>query len=60
MKLRMVASGLALILLTASLASAKDTPDKKREKARKMADATLEDLYKLQPTSKEAVQKAAG
>ena len=60
MKFRIIASSLALILLAGSLASAKDTPDKKREKARKMASQTLTDLYKLEPTSHELVQKAAG
>ena len=46
--------------LAAGFASAKDSPDKEREKIRKMADATLNDLYKLQPESKAAVQKSAG
>jgi lipid-binding SYLF domain-containing protein len=47
-------------LLAAGLASAKDSPDKQREKTRKMALATLKDLYKLQPSSKEGIEKAAG
>jgi lipid-binding SYLF domain-containing protein len=60
MRFRIIASGLAVILLTVGLASAGDSPDKKREKTRKMAAATLEDLYKLQPTSRDAIQKSAG
>jgi lipid-binding SYLF domain-containing protein len=60
MKFKIVASSLGLILLAAGLASAGDSPDKKREKARKMADQTLQELYKLQPTSQAAIQKSAG
>jgi lipid-binding SYLF domain-containing protein len=51
---------LNLTLLTAVLASAKDSPNEQREKIRKMAVATLTDLYKLQPASQAAVQKSAG
>jgi len=43
MKFRMIAAGLALILLAAGLASAGDSPDQKREKSRKMAAQTLQD-----------------
>jgi lipid-binding SYLF domain-containing protein len=60
MKARMIVSSLAVILVAASVAGAKDTPDQKRGKTRKMAAQTLEDLYKLQPTSRELVQKSAG
>jgi lipid-binding SYLF domain-containing protein len=60
MRLKTVASFLAVILLTADFASAGDSPDDKREKTRKMAATTLEELYKLQPTSREAIQKSAG
>jgi lipid-binding SYLF domain-containing protein len=60
MRFRIVASSLAVILLAAGFASAGDSPDKTREKTRKMAAATLDDLYKLQPTSREAIQKSAG
>jgi len=49
-----------LTLLTAGLATAKDSPDQKREKIRKMAAATLKDLYKLQPDAQATVQKSAG
>ena len=60
MKFRMIASALAVILLATGLASAGDSPDKKREKTRKMADQTLQELYKLQPTAQAAIQKSAG
>jgi lipid-binding SYLF domain-containing protein len=51
---------LAIAALTAGLSVAKNSPDQEREKIRKMADATLTDLYKLQPASRTAVQKSAG
>jgi len=60
MRLRMIASSLAVILLATNLATAGDSPDKKREKTRKMAAETLQDLYKLQPTAQAAIQKSAG
>ena len=60
MRFRMIASTLAVILLATGLASAGDSPDQKREKTRKMADQTLQELYKLQPTAQAAIQKAAG
>src|SRR5947209_12940714 len=60
MKFRIFVSTLAVILLAGGLASAKDTPVQKREKSRKMAAQTLDDLYKLQPTSRELIKKSAG
>ena len=60
MILKRAAVLLSLTLLTAVLANAKDKPDEQREKIRKMAASTLEDLYKLQPTSKELIRNAAG
>ena len=60
MRFRIIASSLAVILLASGLASAGDSPDKKREKTRKMADQTLQDLYKLEPTAQAAIQKSAG
>ncbi|PWT85803.1 MAG: hypothetical protein C5B58_02455 [Acidobacteria bacterium] len=59
MKLRIVAV-LAVTLLAAGLSSAKDSPDQKREKTRKMAAQTLQDLYKMEPTSRGAIEKSAG
>ena len=60
MRFRIITSSLAVILLAAGLASAGDSPDKKREKTRKMADETLQDLYKVEPTAQAVIQKAAG
>src|SRR6516164_11352141 len=60
MRFRILAPILAATLLAASLSSAKDSPEQKREKTRKMAAQTLQDLYKLQPTSQAAIQKSAG
>jgi lipid-binding SYLF domain-containing protein len=60
MKIRRIASGLAVILLAVNFASAKDTPDQKRDKTRKMATKTLQELYKLEPAARGAIQKSAG
>lgn len=60
MRFRLVAPVLAVTLLAAGLSSAKDSPDQKREKSRKMAAQTLEDLYKVQPTARAAIRKSAG
>ncbi len=60
MRLRIIASSLAVILMAGGFAKAGDSPDEKREKTRKMATATLDDLYKLQPESREAIKKSAG
>lgn len=60
MKFRSIASSLAAILLVAGLASAGESPDQKKEKTRKMAAQTLQDLYKLQPSSKAAIEKSTG
>jgi lipid-binding SYLF domain-containing protein len=59
MKLRMIASSLAVVLLVTSSAFA-DSPDEKKDKTRKMATQTLQDLYKLQPLAQGAISKAAG
>ena len=60
MKFHRTARFLVVTLLAAGMSLAKDTPDQQREKIRKMASATLADLYKLQPASQAAVQKSAG
>src|SRR5213078_2920810 len=60
MKLKTIASVLSAIVLAGGLANAKDSPDKQREKIRKMATTTLEDLHKLQPSSRKLIQKSAG
>ena len=60
MKFRIIASSLAVIFLASGLASAGDSPEKKREKTRKMAAQTLQDLYKMEPKAQAAIQKSAG
>jgi lipid-binding SYLF domain-containing protein len=60
MRLKIIYSALALILLATGLSSATDKNEEKRDKTRKMASQTLEDLYKLQPTAKAAIEKSAG
>ena len=60
MRLRIIVSSVALILLAGGLARAWDSPEEKKEKTRKMAAETLQDLYKLQPSAQEAIQKSAG
>src|SRR5688572_27493490 len=60
MKSRIVAVFLAAITIAAGISSAKDSPDQKREKTRKMASSTLSELYKLQPSARAAIQKSAG
>ena len=60
MKFGRIVALLAIGSLTGGLLVAKDTPDQEREKIRKMAAATLKDLYKLQPASQTAVQNSAG
>jgi lipid-binding SYLF domain-containing protein len=60
MKFRVIASSLAVLLLAGGLAWAGDSPDQKRDKTRKMAAQTLQDLYKAQPTAQGAIQKSAG
>jgi lipid-binding SYLF domain-containing protein len=60
MKFQMVISSVMVSFLTAGLCSAGDTPDQKREKIRKMADETLNELYKDQPAAKGAIQTSVG
>jgi lipid-binding SYLF domain-containing protein len=60
MKFRMLTSIVAVILLAATVATAGDSPDKKRDKTRKMASQTLQDLYKMEPSAKAEIEKSAG
>src|SRR5579862_2520994 len=53
MKFRMISAMLAVVILSAGTCLAKDDNEKKREKTHK-------ELYKLEPPSKEAIQKSAG
>jgi lipid-binding SYLF domain-containing protein len=60
MRLKIIFSIVVVSLLATSFAMAADDNAKDREKIEKMAAQTLQDLYKLEPASKAAVQKAAG
>jgi lipid-binding SYLF domain-containing protein len=60
MRFKVIACIPALGLLSAVAHGAEDDNEKKREKSRKMATQTLQDLYKLQPTAKAAVGDSAG
>jgi len=60
MKVRLIASSFAMILLAVTLANAGDTPDQKRDKTRKMASQTLQDLYKMEPKAQAEIQSSAG
>ncbi|MBV8570418.1 MAG: hypothetical protein JO319_07385, partial [Acidobacteriaceae bacterium] len=55
-----VPSVIGLTLLLAGLSSAGESPDQQRDKTRKMAAQTLDDLYKMQPSAREAIEKSAG
>jgi hypothetical protein len=59
MRAKMIASSLALTMLSAVMCVAADD-NEKRQKTRKMAAQTLQDLYKLEPTSQTAIQKSPG
>jgi lipid-binding SYLF domain-containing protein len=60
MRFKTIALMLAVAMLSVSTCVAADDAEKKRDKTRKMAEQTLQDLYKLQPTSQAAIQKAVG
>jgi hypothetical protein len=60
MKFKMIASILAVVLLSSSTRIAADDNEEKRQKTRKMAAEALQDLYKPEPTAQAAIQKAAG
>jgi lipid-binding SYLF domain-containing protein len=60
MRFKIIASILAVTLLTVAAYGGEDDNEKKRQKTRKMAAEALQDLYKLEPTSQAAIQKAAG
>ena len=51
MRPKIIVHCLAVVLLAAVVLSAADKNDEKRDKTRKMAAQTLQDLYKLQPTA---------
>jgi len=60
MKFKMIASLLAFALFSAGALSAKDDTAEKKAKSRKMADKTLQELYKLKPGAKGEIHKSAG
>jgi lipid-binding SYLF domain-containing protein len=60
MKFKMIASMLVLALLSASTCVRADDDEKKREKNRKTSAEVLTALYKAEPASKAAIEKAAG
>jgi lipid-binding SYLF domain-containing protein len=60
MKFKMISAILAVAFLSTSACFAKDDNEKKREKTHKMANQTLKELHKLEPTSTDAIQKSAG
>ena len=51
---------IVVTLLAAGITTASETNEQKRDNIRKMASETLDQLYKLQPDSKAAIQKSAG
>jgi lipid-binding SYLF domain-containing protein len=60
MRSMMAALALAVTLLLAGAAMAKDTVEQKRDAIRKSAAQILDNLYTLQPASRTAIQKSAG
>jgi hypothetical protein len=58
MTVKMIASILAVVLLSASTCIAADDNEKKRQKTRNMTAEALQDLYKLEPTPQASIQKA--
>jgi lipid-binding SYLF domain-containing protein len=60
MKAKLIAAILAMIMLSAGTCIAADDNEGKKDKTRKMATQTLQDLYKDEPTAQAAIQKSAG
>jgi lipid-binding SYLF domain-containing protein len=60
MKIHKLAAIVAVVLLSASVARADDDVAKKKAKIQQGTTETLNDLYKLQPAAKGAIQSAAG
>jgi lipid-binding SYLF domain-containing protein len=59
-KRNIVAICIAAITLAAVVSSGKISPDQRREETRKMASATLTELYNLEPASQSIIRKSAG
>src|SRR5262252_4289808 len=61
MKFKLIATIFTVSLLIISTSFGDEKKDEQnRQKIRKMATATLQDLYKLQPTAKAAIHKSSG
>jgi lipid-binding SYLF domain-containing protein len=60
MKVKLMASILVMTMVSAVMCMAGDDNEEKRQKTRKMAAESLQDLYKFEPASQTAIQKAAG
>ena len=60
MRKAIICLGVALIVLGVVSSAGAKSPDEERAGIRKMADKTLKDLYKAQPSSKGAIASAAG
>jgi lipid-binding SYLF domain-containing protein len=60
MRFKTTASILVLALLSVATYGGSNDDEKKRDKSRKMAAQTLQDLYKLEPTAQATIKKSAG
>src|SRR5215469_12664201 len=60
MKFKTIAAALAVMGLTAGVATPKDSPDEQRAKIRKMTADSLAELYKLHPDAQQAIKKSSG
>lgn len=60
MKLRTMVIAIAVGLFSMSVLCSAASKEEKQAKIRKEVDKTLQDLYKLQPSAKEAIQRSAG
>jgi lipid-binding SYLF domain-containing protein len=60
MKSKTIISAVALAVLSVSTICAADSPEEKKAKIREASQQTLQDLYKLQPSAQQAIQKAVG
>jgi lipid-binding SYLF domain-containing protein len=60
MNFKTIAFALVIAILSARVCGAGDSDDEKRQKTRKMSADVLTNLYKTEPASKAAIQKAAG
>ncbi|HET6208385.1 MAG TPA: YSC84-related protein [Terracidiphilus sp.] len=60
MKYRKIAAMAALVLLSVSVVRSDDDAEQKKTKIRAGVTETLNDLYKIQPSAKGAIQSSAG